>query len=804
MRTVYVLLFSLALLLHPASAAADFAPPPPPPPGPVINASDITVYTHTADAVSVTYTVTAIDPILAESPAVVCEPASGSSFPVGDTNVSCSATNSAGTTKHKDFNVSVILDDTPPTITVPSDQEFTVTSVPAVPDLIMATAIDDYDSAPVVTFSPASFPEGTTEITWTATDAAGNSSTATSNVTIALESSSEVPDPVAVNLRIFTSSATLYDGPIIVSACPDTEGGATYTVNAVCAVAQAAESAGFEVVWNWSAYGAALVRAGGEGDWSNGPWFTTFSDLVPLYVALNAHTLTPGESLLITSGPMPLKISVSDAHPVVGETTTISVSGFDPIAFSYAPVAGATIDGTGLTTDAAGSVGLIATSTDTLVISASRAGSITSATTSISATAAEAPSGGGGGGTAHTPFNVRNALAFVSSKQSANGSFGADFVTDWVALAFAASDPGIAKTKLRDHLKATTPAMGSVLDYERHAMALMAIGVSPYDGTSVDYISPIVAAFDGAQIGSPSLENDDIFGIMPLLKAGYSANDDIIRKPVAFIISRQAADGSWTGGVDMTAAAVQALTPVQALPGVNDALAKAKGYLHSHQAGNGGFGNTPATAWAAQAVGALGESDAAWAPGGYYADDYLGSEQRSDGGVDAVTATEQNRIWNTAYAITGSLKRPWPSLLAAFTKPVAPAGGGGAAVSPSASTTAPVATSTALVSTSTPLVQAASSTAASATTSEATASAEERIVHEAVRIARSAPPSTRRPAMATTTLPAATSTPATVSNLALAATPETPVPWWAILLAILALLIVSYIFRRKRATPRRS
>ena len=63
----------------------------------------------------------------------------------------------------------------------------------------------------------------------------------------------------------------------------------------------------------------------------------------------------------------------------------------------------------------------------------------------------------------------------------------------------------------------------SVTDYERHAMALMTLGINPYNGTSVNYIQKIVDSFDGNQIGDPSLINDDVFAIFPLVKSGYSS-----------------------------------------------------------------------------------------------------------------------------------------------------------------------------------------------------------------------------------------------------------------------------------------
>ncbi|MEK7114183.1 MAG: hypothetical protein AAB850_01390, partial [Patescibacteria group bacterium] len=220
--------------------------------------------------------------------------------------------------------------------------------------------------------------------------------------------------------------------------------------------------------------------------------------------------------------------------------------------------------------------------------------------------------GGGGGGIPNSQLNVANALAYLASKQHEDGSFGSPLLSDWVALAFAAADPGDAKVKLREYARTATPTLSSVTDYERHAMALEALGINPYSGTLVDYIAPIVRAFDGTQVGDASLDNDDIFALFPLLSAGYSANDPIIQKTTAFILSRQGQNGSWDKSVDMTAAAIQALVPVRMLPDVSLALIRAEGYLRKEQPDEAVPGNSFSTSWVRQAISAL-----SWTPSGW-------------------------------------------------------------------------------------------------------------------------------------------------------------------------------------------
>lgn len=289
------------------------------------------------------------------------------------------------------------------------------------------------------------------------------------------------------------------------------------------------------------------------------------------------------------------------------------------------------------------------------------------------APAPSATSGGGGTLTLHNPFDTSRAITFLWSKQRPSGSFGSPLLDDWVAIATAGGGAGSMRAHLTAYFFAHPPELSSVTDYERHAMALQALGINPYLGPS-DYIAPIVRAFDGTQIGDPSQDNDDIFALFPLLHAGYTQEDAIIAKTTAFILSRQDADGSWDGSVDMTAAAVQALALVPSLPGTSDAITKALAYLHTVQEEDGGFGDVFATSWVMQAASALGQSPFDWSMGTYQMPDYyLATMQELDGGIGPLGDEMDTRVWATAYAIPAIERRAWGSLLADFPKPTSSA-----------------------------------------------------------------------------------------------------------------------------------
>jgi predicted outer membrane repeat protein len=92
------------------------------------------------------------------------------------------------------------VDINPPTLTVPGDKTAEAAdSNGAVVAIGQATAVDDTDPAPVVTNNaPAIFQLGTTNVTWTATDATGNSTTKTQVVTVVDTTAPSITAPVAV------------------------------------------------------------------------------------------------------------------------------------------------------------------------------------------------------------------------------------------------------------------------------------------------------------------------------------------------------------------------------------------------------------------------------------------------------------------------------------------------------------------------------------------------------------------------------------------------------------------------------
>ncbi len=151
----------------------------------IIPPANITVAATSASGAAVDFGVSAFD-LAGESLTPTLSAASGAAFPIGSTTVTATATDAIGDATSTTFTITV-ADTTPPTITLPANLVVQAnTTGGADVTLPAATATDPVDPKPKVTESLASgfFPLGTTTVTVTATDAAGNVSTGTFNVTV--------------------------------------------------------------------------------------------------------------------------------------------------------------------------------------------------------------------------------------------------------------------------------------------------------------------------------------------------------------------------------------------------------------------------------------------------------------------------------------------------------------------------------------------------------------------------------------------------------------------------------------------
>ena len=205
----------------------------------------------------------AVDP----TPSVTCASGtglgSGDTFPIGITEVSCTATDAAGNTSDAQTFAVTVEDTTAPTFTAPSDITVEATSGSgATATWTTPAAVDVVDSAPTVSCesvdglgSGDTFPLGATVVSCTASDATGNTSLA-QTFTVTVEDTTgpvlTLPSNVvktstsgsAAAVTYTASASDLVDGTVVVTCSPAS--GATFPVGATSVSCKAADAAGNE------------------------------------------------------------------------------------------------------------------------------------------------------------------------------------------------------------------------------------------------------------------------------------------------------------------------------------------------------------------------------------------------------------------------------------------------------------------------------------------------------------------------------------------------------------------------------
>jgi parallel beta-helix repeat protein len=145
---------------------------------------DMTVEATSADGAVVIYASPIAADLVDGSMVAVCVLASGSTFALGNIEVTCTAADVAGNIATSNFNV-IVQDTNPPSITVPADVTQEATGILSNVDLGIPVVTDMVDVSPIViNNASANYSVGTTLVTWTATDASGNSASVIQTVTI--------------------------------------------------------------------------------------------------------------------------------------------------------------------------------------------------------------------------------------------------------------------------------------------------------------------------------------------------------------------------------------------------------------------------------------------------------------------------------------------------------------------------------------------------------------------------------------------------------------------------------------------
>lgn len=190
--------------------ARDVLGPPDTTPPTIDAPAEVTVEATGPGGALVTYTATAGDNVAVAT--FGCTPASGATFPIGATTVTCTATDTSANTKTVTFLVTVV-DRQPPAITVPSALSVQATGADGAPVSYDASASDavGVTSFACVPATGATFAVGTTTVTCSAADAAGNTASASFTVTV---QAPPAPGPGVVRstAKIGVSRATIIRG----------------------------------------------------------------------------------------------------------------------------------------------------------------------------------------------------------------------------------------------------------------------------------------------------------------------------------------------------------------------------------------------------------------------------------------------------------------------------------------------------------------------------------------------------------------------------------------------------------------
>lgn len=138
---------------------------------------------------------------------ISCEPASGTEFPVGETEVQCIAIDAAGNSDTASFVVTVnppLLDTTAPTITIPEYITVEATGSDGAEVPFQVAAEDDIDGPVDVACdynSGDTFPIGETVVTCSAEDSAGNRAEESFTVTVQDTTAPDVEITEAIDRR---------------------------------------------------------------------------------------------------------------------------------------------------------------------------------------------------------------------------------------------------------------------------------------------------------------------------------------------------------------------------------------------------------------------------------------------------------------------------------------------------------------------------------------------------------------------------------------------------------------------------
>jgi hypothetical protein len=292
---------------------------------PTINGtpSDITAEATSAAGATVTYAGPTASDAVDGTDAVVCAPGAGTTFALGQTTVNCTAMDTAGNAAHTSFKVKV-QDTTAPAIGVPADitVEATGPAGSTVPYTVTFTDAVGVTSSGCDPPAGSTFGVGTTTVHCTASDGAGNSSSASFHVTVA----DTTPPAISGTPSDMTVEATSPSGAPATFATPTATDKVDGTDSVHC---QPSSGSTFPL-------GKTTVQCtatDAHGNSSSTSFTVTVRDTTPPVVTV------PGDQVAVSSTPTAVTYSGVSANDLVSGSLPTTCSPASGSTFPLGPTA---------------------------------------------------------------------------------------------------------------------------------------------------------------------------------------------------------------------------------------------------------------------------------------------------------------------------------------------------------------------------------------------------------------------------------------------------------------------------------
>ncbi|NUS61397.1 MAG: HYR domain-containing protein, partial [Lysobacter sp.] len=270
-----------------------------------------------------------------------CAPPSGTEFAVGPNTVTCNATDTAGNAADATTFQVTVHDTTPPDVTVPADIEAEATSPAGASVTFTASAFDIVDEAitpTCVAASGSTFALGTTEVTCSATDKAGNTGSAKFNVKVVDTTDPNLHVPANITAEATSNAGAAVSFTVTADDLVDTNvdivcspaSGSTFAIATTTVNCTATDDSGNDVSGSFTVEVQDTTPPVVDWHADIDVIATSNSSAVVTYTKPGAHdivdgplttTCTPDSGATFPMGPTTVKCTATDAAGNTGEGT---------------------------------------------------------------------------------------------------------------------------------------------------------------------------------------------------------------------------------------------------------------------------------------------------------------------------------------------------------------------------------------------------------------------------------------------------------------------------------------------------